>query len=235
LYEKVKANFEEKTTEYLDMMVQILRDWYPEEYDVLSFLAIGDMDSFNMFASSNPSYTQHLIGYGLVQKSTHGFAFNIELIKPYLQKVHKYEKLNLTKDEKVSEISIRRNKIEKALRDSIRTALKLSLGKRQAAQKVLHALPEDRRKKLEGIDLELLLSRDESPLFFLDLANLVRKEWGPFQNLFDGYTKEKITIVLDEINASGRPDAHAKYVTEDEFTQLRLHFKLMEGTLADWI
>jgi hypothetical protein len=40
--------------------------------------------------------------------------------------------------------------------------------------------------------------------------------------------------MLEEVNSSGRPDAHAKYVDKDEFAQLRLYFKKLEEILEDW-
>jgi hypothetical protein len=54
-------------------------DWYPDEYDMITFLAQGDYESFNEFASEHNSYTKHLVGYGLLQQSIDGFTFNIEL------------------------------------------------------------------------------------------------------------------------------------------------------------
>ena len=43
--------------------------------------------------------------------------------------------------------------------------------------------------------------------------------------------KSKLTYMLDEINSIGRPDAHAKAISEDEFAQVRLYFKKIEAIL----
>ena len=40
--------------------------------------------------------------------------------------------------------------------------------------------------------------------------------------------------MLGDIASIGRPDAHAKGVSETEFTQLRLHFQKLEEILQDY-
>lgn len=233
LYEKVKTKFKQAAIEYLEMIVQVLRDWYPDEYDMLCFLALGELDIFEQFARDHGRYTKHLIGYGLIQQSPNGYSFNIETVRDYLILAHKYERLNLTPDQKVAEISDRRNKIEKGLRNLTKNTLVTKYGKKKAAENVLFALPENRRNKMGAFEINLLLERDESGLFFLELVNLIMREWDAFKNVFD-MDKDRLRLILNDINQTGRPDAHAKYVNEDEFTQLRLHFKKLESILKDW-
>jgi hypothetical protein len=232
LYEKVKKNFQRTAIEYLEMIVQVLKEWYPDEYDMLCFLAQDDYETFKNFAQDNERYTKHLIGYGLIQSSENGYTFNIEMIREYLSKVHKHENINLTDDQKVAEISDRRNKIEKGLRLLSRNTLITQNGKKKAAERVLASLPQARRDKIKSQNIDELLSRDNSELFFMDIINLIIREWQSFENVFD-LEKERVRYTLDDINKSGRPDAHAKYVTNDEFTQLRLHFKKIENILDD--
>ena len=59
------------------------------------------------------------------------------------------------------------------------------------------------------------------------------REWDVFKNVF-GVDKDRLRLILNDINQSGRPDAHAKLVKDDEFTQLRLHFKKLESILDEW-
>lgn len=233
LYLRVKREFEAKSVEFMEMMVQVLRDWYPDEYAVLTYLAQGDEASFNEFALAHPDYTKHLVGYGLLQKSANGFAFNIEAIKSYIASRHKYERINLTQEEKVAELSARRNAIERALRGVIKTALKIAVGKDKAQKAVLASIEEKRREKLRAHDLDHLLSRDDSPLYFLDLVCIIEREWSLFEHLLEG-RKDRISFVLREINDVGRPDAHAKFVSNKAFTQLRGYLTLMEDLLMDW-
>lgn len=200
---------------------------------MLRMLAQGDQENFAQFAADNVRFSKHLVGYGLITQSNHGFSFNIEALREYLVNVHQYERLNLSNEEKISEISCRRNHIEKLIRVVVRNALRSKYGRLKACEIVLLAIPENRRKKLENNDLDCLLSRDSSPLFFLELISIIKREWEIFVNIFE-MEKVKVEIILKEINDVGRPDAHAKSIDEDEFSQLRLHFKKLESILKDW-
>lgn len=233
LYEKVMKAFQRTAIDYLAMIVSVLRDWYPDEYDMLRMLGQGDQETFAEFAQDHGAYTKHLIGYGLITQSSHGFSFNIEALRGYLDNLHKYERINLTEDEKVAEISARRNRIEKMLRVAVRNALRAAYGREKAGKAVLKAIPEKRRESVGTSDVDILLARDTSPLFFLELIAVIKREWVAFQNIFE-LEKNKIEMMLDEINLSGRPDAHAKYVDKNEFAQLRIYFSKLESILNDW-
>lgn len=233
LYEKVKKKFIDSSVHYLDMVVQVLRDWYPDEYEMLKYLSQGDIAAFNEFAEDNINFTKHLIGYGLIQKSTNGYAFNIEIIKEYLGNHHKYERINLTAEEMLEEISRRRNALEKSFRKISKNALVMKYGKTKALKQVFSALPSSRRDNLGSNNIDAILSADSSPLFFLELANIIKKEWETFQHIFD-MDKSKVTLMLEEINQTGRPDAHAKNVDKNDFDQLRLYFNKLEEITEEW-
>lgn len=234
LYQEAMDDFYELSYEYLDMMVGVLREWYPAEYDMLTFLAQGDKESFEMFASDHVSYTRHLLGYGLITKNnSNKYAFNLEMISLHLSKVHANERLNLTNEEKVQEISARRNRLEKSLRILIKNSLRTSEGPKNAQGKVISALPQNRKDILSGLSLNEILDKDSSPLFFLELINIIKREWAVFSNVFE-LEKAKLIMMLEDINTFGRPDAHAKKISEDDFLQLRLHFKKIEPILDDW-
>ena len=233
LYGKVMTTFRRTAIDYLSMIVSVLRDWYPDEYDMLRFLAQDDQDTFAAFAHDHATYTKHLIGYGLMTQSAHGYTFNIEALREYLNNLHKYERLNLSDDEKVAEISARRNRIERLLRITIRNALRAAHGRKKAGECVRGSLSEKRRESVGTSDIDILLSRDTSPLYFRELISVIRREWSALQNLFE-LEKGKLLLILEEINESGRPDAHAKYLGDDEFAQLRLYLKKLETILDAW-
>ena len=236
LYGKIMQRFKGMAVDYLEMIVDVLRNWYRDEHDMLMFLARGDEITFNEIAHDNMRYTKHLIGYGLISQSVHGYTFNIEALKDYVGRVQRYEKLHLDQDEKRNEISERRNNIEMGLRALIKDALIMSKGRQKAAQSVLNSIAEKRRDQIESRDIENLLSKDNSPLYFDELISIIKREWTDVRNIFGDRSeeKQKIEIMLKEINAVGRPDAHAKYADEDDFTQLRLYFKRLERILNDW-
>ncbi|MBF0414294.1 MAG: AAA-like domain-containing protein [Magnetococcales bacterium] len=232
LYEKAKKQFVSHSSHYLEMIVNVLREWYPDEYEMLKYLAQGNMETFNEFAECSSALTKHLIGYGLVQHSSNGYVFNIESLKEFLAREHQHERINLSDTEKVEEVGKRRNSLEKQLRTVIRNALRIKYGK-NAKDEIVKSLPEARREKMKDHPLESLLSRDSSPLFFSDLANIVNREWEAVMNIFE-MEKNKVVLMLKEINEIGRPDAHAKTIKNDDFYQIRLHFNKFEEVLDRW-
>ncbi|MEZ9627504.1 hypothetical protein [Aliivibrio fischeri] len=233
LYIKALSAFYESSHEYLDMILQVLESWYPDEYEMLTLLANEDLETFDSFASDHIDYTRHLIGYGLVQKGHGGYAFNLDILSNHLKKRHKNERMNLSDPEKVQEISIRRNKLEKGLRVIIRNTLRASLGAKSARDKVGSAIIESRRMKYSELNLNEILHQDKSPLFFLELINILSRNWDEFKNVFE-FEKTKLITMLNDINTIGRPDAHAKNIEQDDFIQLRLYFKKIEPILEDW-
>lgn len=230
LYNSTIAQFEPSLLQYTEMMISVIKEWYPEEFEMLTYLANNDKDLFNNFASNNLNLTQHLIGYGLIKKGSDGFCFNFEIVEKHVKKINKFKKINLTLEEKLTEISFRRNKIEKELRVLLRNSLRSSVGQKEAIKKVLASIETNRRTQFEGQDLNVILDKDYSKLYFLELINIINKNWNELSNTFE-IEKNKLIYMLDEINSIGRPDAHAKGISEDEFTQVRLHFKKIEAIL----
>lgn len=233
IYSKVKSDFAITETAYLEMILDVLKKWYKDEYDMLSFLALEDIEVFERLSIENKEFTRHLIGYGIINFSENGYSFNIESIKEYLKQLHKFQKTSLTDDEKLAEISVRRNKMEKKIRSIIRQSLKIRFGKSVAYEKIIASIPENRRKKFTTTDVDQILHKDYSPLFFLELINIIDREWEAFSNVFN-LEKTKLIVILKEINESGRPDAHAKSISDDDFNQLRLYFKKVETIIEEW-
>lgn len=233
LYEKIKNKFIDNSSHYLDMVIKVLRDWYPDEYEMLKYLAQGNIETFLEFASNNNDLTKHLIGYGLIQHSVNGYAFNIEAVREYMNVEHKYERINLTDDEKVEEIDRRRNVLEKNLRKIIKNTLIITFNKKKALEKLIASIPENRRGSLAVYSLDEILSADSSPLFFLELINIINREWDSFKNIFE-VEKERLLIILNDINTLGRAGAHAKTIEQTDFEQLRLHFNKLEKIFQEW-
>ncbi|WP_288739501.1 hypothetical protein, partial [uncultured Rheinheimera sp.] len=226
-------DFSQASREYLDMMIGVLKSWYPNEHQMLVLLANNDIELFEGLSKDNVSYTRHLIGYGLINKGVKNHTFNLEIIAKYLRENNLHEKMNLSNEEKVSEISSRRNRIERGLRSLIRNILRANLGLVKAKATVLSSVVESRREKLNLLDFNQILEPSSSPLYLLDLRSIFNKEWEQFKNVTD-IEKSKFLFMLDDINTFGRPDAHGKAIEEDEFTQLRLHFKKIEAILDDF-
>lgn len=234
LYGQVMDSFSgANASEYLGMIVGVLAHWYEDEYEMLRFLANGDNTSFDALAS-DPQLTSHLVDYGILMRSSHGFAFNIESLKYYLNRRHEFQRLNLTLEEKWAEISARRNKLEQSLRRLLQTALVSKYGTRKAREVVMRSLPQNRRDKLSATSVDQLLQKNGSPLFFQELKQIIEKEWSElFENIFEGYNKPSFSVMLDHIN-SLRADTHAKFVEDEDFDQFRLYMNKLEKTVGSY-
>lgn len=224
-FEAYQANLEQ----YFDMMLNILCTWYPDEYEMLIMLALEDNETFIEFAKDNKSLTQHLLSFGLVEKHyNQKYMLTLESLGDYLKNKNRFKKITLSDEEKLQEISLRRNRLEKKLRELILNGLKFAYGKK-AQEELLKAIPEDRREKLKSSSINNLLSNN-TPLFFIDLRNIFNKNWEKFSNLLNDFEKSKFLMILDEINKY-RVDAHAKDIDETDFKQIRIYFDKLESLL----
>jgi len=233
LYEQAVSSFKKKSGPYLSMILDVLNEQYQDEYEMLRYLAIGDMDAFNSLAQVSDAYTDHLRGYGLITVSQHGAVFRIECIKDFMLDRHKYTSLTLSPSQREAEVSNRRIRLEQGLRKIIRNQLKAAFGPKSARDKILSSVPEKRREYLATFDLENIFSPDNSPLYFLELAQVLGREWESFKHIFP-FDKNKTIVMLEEIN-SMRRDAHSNEITLDALNELRIYFSRLEPVIAEWI
>ena len=92
----------------------------------------------------------HLLSFGLIQKSyNHKYVLSLDSLEIYLKNKNKFKKITLSDEEKLEEISLRRNRLEKKLRNLILNGLRFAYGKK-AQEELLKAIPEDRREKLRS-------------------------------------------------------------------------------------
>lgn len=141
---------------------------------------------------------------------------------------NKFKKITLSDEEKLEEISLRRNRLEKKLRNLILNGLRFAYGKK-AQEELLKAIPEDRREKLRSSSINDLLSNN-TQLFFIDLRNILNKNWDKFSNVLHDFEKVKFLMILDDLNKY-RVDAHAKDIDETDFKQIRIYFDKLESLL----
>jgi hypothetical protein len=135
-------------------------------------------------------------------------------------------------DSKLLEVSQLRITFEPALRRFIKMNLLAHEGAEKWINAVLNAVPEERRKKLSGIDRDLIL---QNHLFLPDLLNAVLKNWPCFAHLERNTGKSRITksqfeILLTHVNAN-RQDAHPKPISDPELATLRVVYDALLSTL----
>ena len=83
--------------------------------------------------------------------------------------------------------------MEKKLRNLILNGLRFAYGKK-AQEELLKAIPEDRREKLRSSSINDLLSNN-TQLFFIDLRNILNKNWDKFSNVLHDFEKVKLEVV----------------------------------------
>lgn len=224
-YESLKQNFysdENGFLKYAQMVLEVLENWYPDEFQMLTWLSIGELQTFMGLAESSPEYIIHLLNYGIIEKSDNDYSFKIEALKLYLSRKNKYKRLNLTNQEKQTEISTRRNNIEPKLRKIVRTQLRAFLGEDEAKKKVIVELYGTKEiNRYSTINYSDLFDSNKHNIYLKNLFELIRKNWDQgFKNLFD--TNVDIFIAKTTlINHYRKSDAHASKISDSDFTSFR--------------
>jgi hypothetical protein len=210
-------------------ILNVLAIWYPEEYELIRLLALGEEATFADFARATASFTEHVEGYGLVASARDNPRIRVGLVKEFLARVPQAAAIRESKpadwESIVTEVSRRRNAIEVALRAVLRDGLKFSLGKK-AADGALGALASERRAVL--VQYGYLELWDE--LFFTELSTILDKHWEAFARYFS-IDKAEVLRWLDHINRC-RADAHARRLNDDDLAYLRVCFRRLEVVLG---
>lgn len=210
-------------------ILNVLAIWYPEEYELIRLLALGNERTFAEFAGASAAFTEHVEGYGLVSNARERPRIRVGLVSEFLSRVPQAAEIREARaadwENVVTEVSRRRNAIETALRGVFRDGLRFALGKR-AADAALSALPSERRSVLVQYGYHELW--DE--LYFAELASVLEKHWEAFAKYF-AVDKAEVLGWLDHINRC-RADAHARRLHNDDLAYLRVCFRRMEVALG---
>ncbi|HLO75925.1 MAG TPA: hypothetical protein VK196_05655 [Magnetospirillum sp.] len=219
---------------FCEMVIGVLSEHYKDEYTMLSYLARGDVSDFNELAESDPAYTLHLLGYGVLEKVGSGYDFKIDAIKTYMEGKEKYQRLNLNNDEKLSEIGSRRNNVEGKLRKMVRQCLISSIGEDELKRQMLSKHDEKKRRRYATLSVHDLFDPDKHEIYFDDLRELMRKNWdATFRNIFsDDVEKFNSRMVL--LNSVGRSDAHKKDVKDHDMQTFRGAMTWLEEKINDY-
>jgi hypothetical protein len=233
VYEKAKKIFIRDYGHFMEMILNVLHDHFNDEYEMLKFLSIDDTETFKEFAGLSPLYTNHLIGYGIVEENEGNYTFRIETIHDFLSSKQKYKKLNQTQGEMWAEISERRNALEPKLRLLCRMQLQSNFGPSIAQNKVLYLLGEPRKTKNSSLSFSELFDGNKSKILFSDLPKMISKYWDCFKNIL-GPDKNETIGNLNKINAM-RKDAHANDVSKNEMQIFRAYVGNVEKKVNQFL
>ena len=230
-YRDARELFDGKYDKYVEMILEVLETHFRDEYEMLGFLAREEFGDFQEFAAHSPSYTMHLLGYGLIEVVDGKFDFKIDVIKKYLLRKQTRKPLVNTEEQMWAEISQRRNAIEPRLRKQVRNQLRAELGSAEARTVVLHVMGEARSRKYGALSYNELFDPSKGQIYWEDLRKLIAKNWPIFKNLF-GEDAERFNQVMKAVNRA-RADAHSSPLTESEFSNFRVCMDELEGFLAE--
>lgn len=234
IYEQSKIEFSKRYSRYMEMILQVLKEFYPAEYDMLTYLAIEDYPTFKDLADLSLDLIAHLKGYNIIGQNESNYFFKIELVKSYLININKYNQIYNNPEDRWKEISERRNKLEPNLRQIVRMQLQSTFGKTQAFQNVIDVFGGDRKTKCSSLSYNDLFDANSIEIYFNDLIKLISKYYdNSFKNIF-GLNKNEIINALEIINKY-RFDAHSKNIEKDEMEYFRVNCAKIEKLVNEFI
>ncbi len=232
-YIKGKEKFLKEYSHFLDMILNVLSEFFGDEYAMLTYLATGDIKTFQEFAQLSPLYTNHLIGYGIAEEINGNYAFRNDTIKEHLISKHKYKKLNQSQAEKWSEISERRNALEPKLRNIVRNQMLSHYGATMASDAMLKIIGEPRKSRNSSLNYKDLFNPNISGILFSDLEKIFRKYWNCFENIFECDQNNFLTK-LNIVNKY-RTDAHAKDMSDYDMQLFRVSISELENLIDSFL
>ena len=233
LYEKGKMLFIRDYGHYMELILNVLSEHYNDEYEMLKYLSIGDIQTFKEFAELSPLYTNHLIGYGIIEESNGYHSFRMDSIRDHLASKQKYKKMYQTQEEMWAEISERRNVLEPKLRMICRMQLQSHYGAPKAKRIVLDILGEPRKTKDLSLSYIDTFDGNKSKILFSDLVKIISKHWDCFKNIL-GPDKDEIMLSLNKVN-SMRKDAHANNISKCEMQSFRMYITNIEDRATQFL
>lgn len=230
-YSSKRENLVKSIQDYIRLIINILKEKYPIEYELLEYLAIGDNDTFNEFADASFSLIQHLDGYGLIKQEGENYHFRIKSVADYLIAETKKNRLLNSKEDRWAEISEKRNKLETNLRQVIRTNLKVHFGISKAKQNILGIISNDKnRSEFDELNYDQIF---EKKLYFNDLKKIVTRNWELFEHIFNR-DKDHFQYYMENVNKL-RVDAHANDIDDELYASVIIALRWLNDRVNSYL
>ena len=228
LYETCKNEFVMTYANYTEMILDVLVRQFPDEYVMLSALACDDKETFNGLCD-DPTLTNHLMGYGLIDRGVNGFFFKIESVKDHLRKKERFRATVTNNSERLLEIASRRIILEPTLRRLVATILQANHGNK-AAQITEKYLTGQSLTRLKNDGFRAAFSAHSKDTNLSDLIKIITEEWPLFKNMFS-IEKIEFSFYMETIRKARTEDAHTGTLTNDDFNIARAAFSKIEYDL----
>lgn len=230
-YNKAKEAFNLENS-YFDMILQVLKQFYADEFEMLKLLACDEIESFEYFVREDRSMVNHLIGYGLISQNDGNYDFKIDAIKEYILRIESPHIKLVTPVEKWANLCTQRNNLESELRRMVKSIIKIAhKNESEAKDYVVKKLYASNRKLSATTYNELFDSR-VCNIYLKHLVDLIKADWDYFSDYFG---KQDVFIAhANVLNAEGRFDAHATEPSDDEMNAVNNAIKYMTSGVAKY-
>ena len=225
--------FNNNSADYFEMLIDVLKQFYPDEYEMLNCLALNDEETFNFFANEDYTYIKHLIGYGLISESDYRYDFKIDSIRDYLKKKNSSKAKFKTNEEKWSQICIRRCNLELELRKMVKQILIITYkGKENAKTHVIDKIYGTEKRNYTTYSYEDLFDAKKSKIFLKNLTTLIKCDWDSFLTFIKPLSQEDFLFTMNVINQEGRFETHAKIPDDTDMILINAAIDKIQG-IAD--
>lgn len=222
-----------RESEYFDMLLDVLTQFYSEEYEMLNMLAVGDLETFKFFADQDYSMVKHLIGYGIIRVSDDEYDFRIDALKDYLIRKQQRKSIVKSPDEKWSYICTQRNNLEIELRKMVKSTLRIAYkSEADAKAAVIKKIYGGDAKKYSTVTYADLFDSRKSNIYFKNLKDLINANWDYFKDFWSN--QELFIFSMDILNHEGRFDAHATIPEDNEITLINAALDTIKKGLSKY-
>lgn len=220
-YRTNKESINNQLVDYIELILNILREYYKLEYEVLQKIAIGNPDNLQ-YNSVSQKTISHLIGYGLIKLNEQGKPdLTIDAVGKYLREHSEITPRGLTNDEKCQFIMKNIGELENRLRKLIQLTLSIKFRNDEIKAKsaFIESIQNDnnRKEKLKSISFRELFTGTNSEVYFYDLRRFVDDNWKEFEYIFQD--KNEFTYNSNLANQARKDAAHFKPISDDSFAK----------------
>ncbi len=222
LCKRAEAESASMNTQYIHQIIEHLRGNYPEEWEMLRLLALGQRSEFDDLVIGYPSLVEHLVGYGLITRRGNDFEFIFDLVRQVVASDPANLSSERSNNDMRQEVSNRRNRLEEEIRSVLyHWSRRLSDSE---WNKTFEECAPRLYKGNHGLSRRELFARNGSPLYWIELMQFIK-----LANVL-GCSLEQLTRICYSFNVINklRIDAHAKSIGNQEYIEWAKAAEILE-------
>lgn len=245
IYDKAIPEFEKSSeaTGFFWMILNILMDSYPKEFETLKVLALQGDGLISQIQDHDALH--HLIGYGLIEDNQGNYAIKYSVITHFLRGTYRFERSGLSIEEQKEEIHLRINNAEMQLRKLVKNTLRQVYGETKAKAAVISSMQNHPAINASDINrasefsYSQLFDTSVNKMYFSLLTKIIDDNMALFTNIFEGNASKDITDHLKGINSARRCPDHsysedAERWSWNDFIKFRQSISWLESILKNF-